>query len=73
MTKEEILQGLSEHYEWTDREQQRIEEKMDEYYNQAIDDAIEEMRKWYIERHDSTFEYYFREQINPRLNQLKKP
>ena len=30
-TKEDLLQDLSEHYQWTDIEQQRIEEKMDEY------------------------------------------
>jgi hypothetical protein len=49
-----------------------IEIFLDTAYNTAIDHAIEVMRQWYRERNDSTFEYYFREQIKPRLNNLKK-
>jgi hypothetical protein len=68
MTKEEILHGLSEHYEWTDREQQRIEEKMDEYYNQAIDDSTGIVIEFMKTNYDPHSEY-----LIGKINQLKKP
>lgn len=79
MTKEEVI-GKQLIIEITDKDgikrntilKDAAEYCMDQYYNIAIEDAIEEIHQWSLNGGDSNLYHYFNDELKPKLESLKK-